>query len=344
MNPSTEFFPNVDAPLSGESDEAWERRMSRLGVVAERIRGNRQLQVGGALLLGFVAVGVYAMLRWGLGDTTLPTNAAWGLALHPPGPSLAHPFGTINGFGIDLFPAILRAVPVDLALIGGTIGAALGIGVVLGAWAGFRGGPVDYVVTGAADLVVGVPPFFLVIVLFWGLHTFLTPVYYLIVFTGLFALILWPYYARTVRARAQQVAGEPYVESARAAGATNGHLLWRHLIPNSFFPVLAQVPVDLFNFLFVLTVFPFIACFGSSTGGGFYGLLSPLPEPGGAAIYPEWGWLLGTGACQGWSPLASLNFWWMYTFPAAVIVVFGIAVTLTCDGIERYLTGARPST
>ena len=336
MSVPADRWPAPIAPLSGEEDAAWERRPSRASLLADRLRSNRQFQVGAGLLGAFLAVALLALARWGGGVADLPTNFDWAVTLDPPGPSAAHPFGVINGVGIDLFQATVRAVPIDLALLGGTILIAITIGVFLGAWAGFRGGPVDLAVTAASDLVIGVPPFFLVIVLFLGVQPFIQPPSYLYAFGGLFALILWPYYARTVRARAQQVAGEPYVESARAAGATNTHLLFRHLIPNSFFPVLSQVPVDLYNFLFVLTLFPFIGCFDS----GFFATLSPLPT----AVYPEWGWLLATGACYGWNPLPSLDHWWMYTFPAITIVTFGIAVTLTCDGIERYLTGARAST
>ncbi|MCI4339673.1 MAG: ABC transporter permease subunit, partial [Thermoplasmata archaeon] len=231
-----------------------------------------------------------------------------------------------------------QATPIDLALIGGSILLAVAAGLLLGAYAGLVGGPVDLAVTLVSDLLATVPPFFFVMVLFLGLQPFIHPPSYLWVFAVLYALVLWPYHARPVRARAQQVAGEPYVEAARAAGAGTGRLLGRHVIPNSLSPLLAQIPVDVYNFLFVLTVFPFLGCFGS----GFFQDLTPLPLVAGG-IYPEWGYILATGACVGWSPLNELNHWWMYAFPAIVVVLFGIAVALVCDGTERLLAGARPT-
>jgi peptide/nickel transport system permease protein len=183
-----------------------------------------------------------------------------------------------------------------------------------------------------------VPPFFLVIVLFLGLQRIVPPDDGLLMFGTVFGLILWPFYARPVRAKAQQVAGESYVDAARAAGATPGRLLSRHVIPNSFFPALAQVPVDVYNIFFVLTVFPFIGCFGGGANQ-FFEPISALPAP----TYPEWGNMLAQGACHGWSPLPELNFWWMYAFPALVVLVFGIAVALLCDGAERLLAAQRPT-
>jgi peptide/nickel transport system permease protein len=148
--------------------------------------------------------------------------------------------------------------------------------------------------------------------------------------------VLWPYYARPVRARAERVAREPYVEASRAAGASSTRLLTRHVLPNSLYPVFAQIPIDVYNIFFVLTVFPYLGCISLRTGGSAgYAWLTPLPT----IPFPEWGTILAVGACYGWQPIWNLNFWWMYAFPAAAIVLFGIAMALTCDGMEQLLHG-----
>jgi peptide/nickel transport system permease protein len=330
------FFGSV-APL--DEDAAWDARVSRWHILAQRLRGNRQLVAGAAFLGVFVAVAVAALLRYGAALGNLPVSIPYAAGVNPPGPSWAHPFGVMNGVGIEVLPALVRATPIDLALIGGIVALAVTIGVILGSYAALVGGPADALVTGATDILVGVPPFFLVMVLFLGLQAYLLSTSYLLVFGILFAVVLWPYHARPVRARALQVAGEPYVESVRATGGTTGRILVRHVIPNSLYPVMAQIPVDVYNILFVLTVFPFLGCFGGGAAG-FYQYLTILPQ----TVYPEWGYLLAAGACYGWSPLAAVNHWWMYTFPALVIIAFGIAVTLTCDGFDRFLSGVRRST
>jgi peptide/nickel transport system permease protein len=320
-----------DEPLDAE----WLVRKSWFQRIGERTRGNPQLGAGAVLLVAFVGIGLAAWADFGNGLFTLAINPKFANVLTPPGPELAHPFGVMGTTGVDILSALFQATPIDLSLIGGSVLLAVAIGLLLGAYAGLLGGPVDLVVTFAADLLTTVPPFFLVMVLFLGLQPFLRPPSFLIVFGVLYALVLWPYHARPVRARALQVAGETYVEAARAAGSSTGHLLRRHVIPNSVFPLLAQIPVDVYNFMFVLTVFPFLGLFA----GALFGYLTPLP----ATVYPEWGYLLASGVNYGWSPITQTNHPWMYAFPAATVVLFGIAVALFCDGLERLLAGYRPT-
>ncbi len=318
-----------------EGPDAWATSSTRLERLRTRLAGNPQLVVGLLLLVGFLAAGVSAWLHFGGHLTGLYRIPAYEGVSAPPGPSLAHPFGVMGNLGVDELTALWQATPLDLVLIGATVGLSASMGVLLGSYAGLAGGAVDVAITEVSDLLVGVPPFFFVMVLFLGLERFLRSPLYLPVFVLLFAFVLFPYHARPVRARALEVAGEPYVESARAAGAGTRRLLFRHVLPNSTAPVLAQLPIDVYNFLFVLTVFPFLSCLGGGTGNALFSLITPLPSP----TFPEWGFLLAQGACAGWSPLASLDYPWMYAFPAAVIVLFGLSVTLAADGLERYLAG-----
>jgi peptide/nickel transport system permease protein len=329
-------IPTPSAPEPGEEAARW-RLAVRVGALYERLRGNYQLFAGTAILGAYVVVGIFATLLYGSSLQTLGIDLPLAESLTPAGPSRAYPFGTMTGIGINIFTALIKATPIDLALLGGTILIALLVGLFAGAYAGLAGGPIDVVVTAVSDLLSGIPSFFLVMVVFLGVQPFVQPPSYLPVFVLMFAAILWPFYARPVRARALQVAGEPYVEAARAAGGGPLRILWRHVLPNSFSTVLAQVPIDLYSLFFVLTTFPFLGCFSSASGQGFFLDLTPLPT----FPYPEWGFILGEGVCNGWSPLASLNHWWMYAFPAIWIILFGIGVVLTCDGIARYLSGAR---
>ncbi|MCI4317856.1 MAG: ABC transporter permease subunit [Thermoplasmata archaeon] len=296
------------------------------------IRPNSSLIVGLLLLASFAVVGFWALRHWGDGIQVLPGDPTIANEIPPPGPSWAHPFGVMHSTGVDVLSALVQATPIDLALVGGILLVALLVGVLLGGFAGLSGGAIDGVITFVSDLLVVVPPFFLVLVIFLGIQRGIPPAWALPVFAAIFAAVLWPYYARPVRARARQVATETYVEAARASGAPRSRLLWRHILPNSLYPAMAQLPVDVYNIFFVLTVFTFLGCFGGGASGYFV-TLTPLPR----TLYPEWGSLLANGACFGWSPLAGSDFWWMYAFPAATIVVFGAAVALTADGVERYL-------
>ncbi|MCI4328498.1 MAG: ABC transporter permease subunit [Thermoplasmata archaeon] len=313
--------------------ERWVRPGQELRWFFRRFTGNPSLVAGVAILAFYLAAAIAALVYFGSGLTTPPVRVDWAEQFPPPGPQTAHPFGVMSGIGVDVLDELARAVPIDLAIVSVALASAMTVGVLLGAYAGVRGGAFDFWVTFAADVGAGMPPFFFVVVLYAGVELFVPPGVRLEVFPLFFGAVLWPYYARPVRVVSKQLVGEPFVESARAAGATRPHLLFRHVIPNALYPALAQVPVDLYNVFFVLTIFPYLACYSPTV----YGLLSPLPNP----FFPEWGSMLAQGTCYGFSIAAPPGYWWMYLFPAATILSFGFGVTLVCDGVERLLSTRR---
>jgi len=313
--------------------ERWLRPGQELRWFLRRFLGNPTLVAGVGLLVAYLGVAIAAVAYYRGTLTSPPFSANWATAIPPPGPSSAHPFGIMSGLGVDVFTEVVRAFPIDLAMVVIALGTAGVVGVLLGAYAAVRGGPVDFWVTFVADVEAGMPPFFFVIVLYLGVELLIPPGIRLLSFPALFGAVLWPYYARPVRAVAQRVATEPYVESSRAAGGSRGHILLRHVVPNALYPALAQVPVDLYSIFFVLTIFPYLNC----SSGGTYGNITPLPNP----FFPEWGSLLAQGTCYGFSIAAPPGFWWMYVFPLVAIVGLGFGVTLTCDGIDRWLSTRR---
>jgi peptide/nickel transport system permease protein len=304
-----------------------ERRPARRAMDA--LLRNPSLLTGSLLLGGFAVLGLAALLQYGSRIGTLPISYAWAGQTNPSGPTAAHPFGVMNQIGIDIASALYQSIPWDLGLVGGILGMAIVLGTLAGSWAGYAHGPIDWVVTSAVDLLLSVPPFFLVIILFVGLYNFVPIQDTLLLFVLLFGAVLWPYYARPVRARAESVTAEPFVEAAHSVGSSRGRTLLRHILPNSLDPVFAQIPIDVYQVFFVLTVFPFLGCFGGSSAAKF-AWVTPLPT----SNFPEWGNLLAQGACYGIVPSNLGHFWWMWIFPALVLLLFGVSVALTTDGLS----------
>jgi peptide/nickel transport system permease protein len=182
-----------------------------------------------------------------------------------------------------------------------------------------------------------VPPFFLVIIFFVGLYNFVPVQDALYLFVLLFGAVLWPYYARPVRARAESVTAEPYVEAAHSVGSSRPRTLLRHVLPNALDPVFAQIPIDVYQVFFVLTVFPFLGCLSASNPGSKFAWVTPLPT----SNFPEWGNLLAQGACYGISTSDLAHFWWMLLFPALVLLLFGVAIALTTDGLAAHFQPRR---
>ena len=297
------------------------------------------LWVGAGLLSLYLFAGLSALyvFRGSLGQ--LIENLAW-MPPPPMGPSWAHPFGIMPGFGTDLFRALWQATPWDLTIVAGILSIDVTLGFLLGGIAGLNeGGLSDAIVIFVGDSVGSIPPFILVVVLFAGLTSLRPGHVGLPVFVVLFGLILWPTLGRTVRERARLVAHEPYVEAARASGASSGHLLVRHILPNSVGPVLAQVPLDVAPIFLVLSAFPwFYTCAGVAWAPPPDFLLPHLPvfSPLPSVQFPEWGFLLGVGTCSGFTIPGGFSYWWTYLFPLLTILVLGLAIGLVCDGIERW--------
>ncbi|MHB8926943.1 MAG: ABC transporter permease [Bacillota bacterium] len=141
-------------------------------------------------------------------------------------PSPAHPFGT-DEFGRDAFSRALKgagsAVQVGLgvAVIAGTLG------LVLGALAGFRGGLPDEVLMRFIDGLYAFPPLIMALALVAVLGPGLRQV------TVAIGLAEVPAFARLTRSLIITLRKQLFVEAARAVGATDWQIAWRHLLPNA---------------------------------------------------------------------------------------------------------------
>lgn len=307
--------------------------------------GNGELYVGGALLLAFLVIAVLELAAHG-GVPWMAPDA--GLLRGPTAPSRAHPLGVLTllyfppggpgpaQYGVDELTALGTATPVDLALFAAILIPSALVGALLGARAGAaEGGAIDLVAMAWGDVTVGVPPFLLVAILYVNVAALAPATEALVIFVGVYLLILWPYYARVVRAQARIVAAQPYVLAAVAVGSSELRILRRHILPNSLAPVLAQVPADLAGIFLLLTTFPYLSCEFPS-----FGLVSFLPS----WQFPEWGYEVAEGACNGLKVTFSASSWWMFLVPVVVVVVFGVGVALLCDGLQRYVERATRST
>jgi len=191
-----------------------------------RMRRNR-LAVASAIFL--VGVGLVAFAApWipGLSDPT-----AQDLALGASAPSAAHWFGT-DELGRDSFARVIYGGRISL-LVGfiGTLVSLL-IGVGYGAIAGYRGGRTDEIMMRVVDVLYSLPYIFLVILL---LVFFSRSILMLFVALG---LVQWLTMARIVRGQVLSLKNQNFVEAARALGAGDSQIIFRHIVPNTLGPVI----------------------------------------------------------------------------------------------------------
>ncbi len=303
---------------------------------------NPPLLSGLAILGFFVVVGSFSSLWYPGNPAFLPAHLQTGrFCLLPPGPTLqffpfrwgAHPLGVTGTAGFDVLQGLVMGTRWDLALVALIVIPAALVGGLLGTVAGGLGGWLDDLLAGLTDVFLSIPEFVL---------TFVALVYFLPLVPGtdrlwtfalLLNLVLWAPYARGVQARARSVATRPFVEAARAAGARPRRVLFRHIFPNSLFPIFSQIPTTVAT-IFVLMGGLQYAVVEFSSPAVCRALPSVLPILP-SAQFPEWTWVLANGAAA-WLPSASgLDPWWGYTFPAFWILLFGLGVTLLCDGLSH---------
>lgn len=185
------------------------------------------MRLGGALVAAVCTTALVSFL-WLPYD---PDAANFSARLLPP--SLQHPLGT-DHFGRDLLSRTMAGARNALYVGVVAVGIALGVGSVLGTLTGYLGGWVDRFVSGLFEALYAFPAILLAFLLaaVWrpGATSSMTAV----------GVALIPVFARIARAGVLSVKHEPYVEAARALGASTPRLLARHVLPNMAGPLVVQ--------------------------------------------------------------------------------------------------------
>jgi len=244
-----------DADEEAESEQRREVE-SRVGwrYTVSQVREDATARLGLYVILFMTAVAMFAFV-----DAELLNYAiAEQLWYHPENDpnsvtTLLPPVGIENSFGQGTWEHPLgtdhRGRDVLVRLIYGTriaiqvgfISTALGMtaGTVVGAVAGYYGGWTDDALMRAVETIYAIPFLVLVIAFMTAFGRNLT---FAMVGVGITTI---PVFARLIRSRVVSVREEDYVEAARAAGVKDSRIILRHVIPNSFAPVLVQATLQI---------------------------------------------------------------------------------------------------
>jgi peptide/nickel transport system permease protein len=198
--------------------------------VVDWLRRDKRAAVSMAFLLLLVLAALLA--PWISPHT--PSNQDLVNTLAPP--SGVHWLG-IDDLGRDVFSRLLYGARVAIYSSFLAVGIAVLLGVPVGVLAGFLGGWFDEAVGRVIDTLLSFPAIVLAIAVTGALGIGLT--------NGMIAvgIVFAPQLARLARARTLVVRQELYVDAARCFGASTGHILWRHVLPNAIQPVLVQVTI-----------------------------------------------------------------------------------------------------
>jgi peptide/nickel transport system permease protein len=258
--------------------------------------------LGLAIVLAFFALAAFGPLI-----VPFPQDAtgAMNLGNRLKPPSAAHWFGT-DEMGNDLYSRVVLATRTSLWVGLTIVGIATAVGVPLGIAAGYFGGTIRSVIMRVTDVFLSVPG----IVLALAIVAALGPG----ILNGIVALsiVWWPGYVRLVEAKALALRNEPFVEAARAVGASHARVLAVHILPNCTSPIIVKASMDMG--LAIL----------AAASLGFIGLGAKPPAP-------EWGAMISVA--RTYMP----NWWWYAVFPGCAIYLTVLGFNLFGDGLRDIL-------
>jgi oligopeptide transport system permease protein len=216
----------VAAPAIAEQTLATTRPESLWADAWKRLRRNRAAVLSGGFLILVATVAIAAPWIPGLADPT-----AQDLRLGATPPTAIHGFGT-DELGRDTLARVVYGGRISLMVGLVATLVSLLVGVSWGAIAGYRGGRVDEFMMRVVDILYSLPYIFLVILL---LVFFSRSILMLFVALG---LVQWLTMARIVRGQVLSLKHQNFVEAARALGAGDAAIIFRHIVPNTLGPVI----------------------------------------------------------------------------------------------------------
>jgi peptide/nickel transport system permease protein len=217
-------------------------------------------------------------------------------------PSAQHLFGA-DQYGRDVFSRVLYGSRTALLAIVVADGLALVLGCALGLVGGFMGGAVDAVVMRFVDVLLAFPYLLLALIIVAALGPSLTNSMIAI------GIVYTPQYARLIRGQVLSVRAADYVRAARAIGTSRPRIMLRHVLPNSFSPVIVMATLQAGSVVV------------ETAGLSFLGLGAQPPSP-------DWGALLADGHNY------FLTAWWIATFPGLAIFCVVLGFNLIGDALR----------
>lgn len=251
----------------------------------------------GVIFLSFVAIFAPVLAPEGY-DHQVYTQA-WQF------PSREHPMGT-DPFGREVLDRIIYGARISLMVAVVVNLTALFIGMPIGAAAGWFGGILDYALMRFVDVMSAFPTLLFAILLLAVLGSGLINLYIAMSVTS------WIGIARLVRGQVLSLREQDYTMAAQSIGATDWHIIRKHMLPNSLTPLIVALTLGI------------PAAIMTEAGLSFLGI-------GVNAPIPSWGKML-----QEYLPYMQ-TYGYLSVFPAIMIAITMYAFTLFGDGLRDAL-------
>lgn len=263
-----------------------------------RFKKNKLAMAG---LIVFSAIAVMAVFA----PIIMPydPNAMASQPLLPPN---SHNLLGTDNLGRDMFSRMILGARIALLIGLGGAGIATAIGVILGTFAGYFRGWIDELVMRITDIILVIPSFFLFIMVISVLRDRSA-----LIITAMLGVLIWPRLARIVRSEMLSLREREFTKAAKAIGASDIRIMFRHLLPNA----VGSISVTASMFAAV--------CIMEQATLSFLGL--------GNLTEVSWGAMLELGKSY------ITTAWWLPLFPGIMIFLLVLSFNMIGDGLRDAL-------
>jgi peptide/nickel transport system permease protein len=227
-----------------------------------------------------------------------------GRPLQWPGASPRFWLGTDNT-GRDIAAQIFHGARVSLLIGLVATAISIGIGIVVGAIAGFYGGWVDDALMRVTEAFQTLPNFILLLVLVAVFGSDITTV------TVAIGIVSWPPSARLTRAEFLSLRSREFVQACRVLGMRDARIIFREILPNALPPIIVYASVIMAVAILLESALAFLN----------------LSDPN----VPSWGNLIGAG-----KGVLRVQ-WYVSAIPGVAILLTVLAVSLVGQGLNDAL-------
>lgn len=281
--------------------------------VIKRLLQNKLSLAGLMIIFFFIAIAVLAPWIAPPEDYDEPymiPRAGWSSQPQPPGSG--HIFGTSEG-QYDIYYGVIWGTRTAFRIGLIVVGISTAIGILVGTIAAYYGGLVDEIIMRITDVFMSIPFLIAAIVMATVLGQGLRNMMIALITFG------WMTTARLMRSQVLSVKNEEFVQAARALGAGDIRIIFRHIIINTIFPVVIQASMRMGSMVITASTLSFLGI-GAPEGYADWGQMISFAR----------NWILGA---QG----NALRYWFTVIIPGAAITLFCLSWNLVGDAFRDVL-------
>ena len=275
-----------------------------------RIFRNPSAIIGFTLLSIFILVAIFAPQiappQYAHNPYMMPHK---GYSPTPKPPSSTHIFGTTSG-QFDIYYGVVWGTRTAFKIGLFVVCIAGFFGVSLGAVAGYYGGIIDEILMRITDIMWAVPTLVLAMAIVVAFGRGLDKIMIAL------AMVEWRWYVRVLRSEILTTRDQDYVQAAKTMGVSDLKIIFRHILPNSIYPVFIMASMDIGSMVITASFMSFIGL-GAPKGYSDWGQMTALAR----------NYIVGP-------PDDPLKFWYTIVIPGGCIVLFVLAWNLIGDALR----------